>query len=164
MTSKIRYQSNQYKSVYKMSALSSCLESMRDTIRKKSNLAKIIDTWPNPLGEQLSQNCYPLRLTNGILFIGAEHPQWRQAILYNKIKLLSSIKANGHKVKDIKIQQYHPQRSYPNLNNEVSTWEKHPSRIDVHGISTCLSCGNPAPAGEMALWGHCGFCRRIKLK
>jgi hypothetical protein len=33
----------------------------------------------------------------------------------------------------------------------------------VHGMATCPSCGSPAPAGEMALWGHCSFCRRAQL-
>ncbi|MDG2216199.1 MAG: DUF721 domain-containing protein, partial [Synechococcus sp. cluster2_bin.235] len=46
---------------------------------------------------------------------------------------------------------------------EESVWARHPSRIDVHGMASCPCCDSPAPAGEMALWGHCGFCRRLKL-
>jgi predicted nucleic acid-binding Zn ribbon protein len=33
----------------------------------------------------------------------------------------------------------------------------------VHGMSQCPLCGSPAPAGEMARWGHCSFCRQKQL-
>ena len=46
---------------------------------------------------------------------------------------------------------------------EKGIWERHPSRFDVHGLAICQACKTPAPAGEMALWGKCGFCRRQEL-
>ncbi|MEC9029661.1 MAG: DUF721 domain-containing protein, partial [Cyanobacteriota bacterium] len=64
--------------------------------------------------------------------------------------------------KDLRIQQHHP-GSTPKLESEASIWARHPSRIDVHGMAACQACGSPAPAGEMALWGRCGFCRRLQL-
>ena len=136
---------------------------MRLSIRKKSNLIDIIENWSILAGEQLSKNCIPIRLQKDVLFVGAEHPQWRQALIYNRMKLLASIKAAGHKVKDIKVQQYHPPKNQESEESELSVWERHPSRIDVHGIAICPCCDNPAPAGEMALWGNCGFCRRKNL-
>jgi predicted nucleic acid-binding Zn ribbon protein len=33
----------------------------------------------------------------------------------------------------------------------------------VHGLADCPACGRPAPAGELARWGHCSFCRRQHL-
>jgi predicted nucleic acid-binding Zn ribbon protein len=33
----------------------------------------------------------------------------------------------------------------------------------LRSLATCPQCQSPAPAGEMALWGHCGFCRRQLL-
>ena len=152
------------KSLRSASTISYCLEKIKESIRRESKLLAILESWENLAGEQLAQNCIPLRLQQETLFIGAEHPQWRQALIYNRIKLLSSIKSAGHKVKEIKIQQYHPQKRAQRSKEELTNWKKHPSRIDVHGIAECTSCGNPAPVGEMALWGYCSLCRRNYLK
>ena len=151
------------KSTTSISTLSKCLEAMKISIRKRSSIAAIIDNWETLAGKKLAQNCHPLRIQQGTLFIGAENPQWRQALLYNRMKLLASIKASGHKIKDIKIQQYHPSEKKKIEEDEMNIWGRHPSRIDVHGIAKCSFCGNPAPAGEMALWGYCGLCRRNSL-
>ena len=149
---------------HSITALSKCLEGMRTSIKRKSLIAGLVDNWSNLVGEKLSQNCCPLRIQQGILFIGAEHPQWRQALIYNRMKLISTIKSSGYKIKDIKIQQYYPPKNKNKIEDQKSIWERHPSRFDVHGIAKCNSCGSPAPAGEMALWGNCGFCRRSNLQ
>ena len=49
------------------------------------------------------------------------------------------------------------------IESERNVWARHPSRSDVHGMTICTTCQSPAPAGEMALWGHCGFCRRKEI-
>ena len=46
---------------------------------------------------------------------------------------------------------------------EAEVWGAHPSRVDVHGMATCPRCSSPAPAGEMARWGYCSFCRQKQL-
>ena len=146
-----------------ISNLSSCLEEMRVALGRKSDIAKIIENWPNLVGEQLSRNCSPLRIQQGTLFIGAEQAQWRQALIYSRMKLLANIKSSGHEIKDIRIQQHYHSKIKDSREDQQSIWERHPSRTDVHGIATCSSCNSPAPAGEMALWGKCGFCRRANL-
>ena len=146
-----------------ISGIESCLAGVKAAIKKKNHLAKIQDSWRTLVGEKLSENCQPIRLNQGVLVIGAEYPQWRQALMYNRMKLLSSIRAAGHDVRELKIQQYYPNKVNKNSEDELSIWERHPSRIDVHGIAKCSSCGIPAPAGEMAFWGTCSLCRQIEL-
>ena len=141
------------------SNISSCLENLERNIKSKNNLAKMVEDWPKLVGEQLAENCCPLKLTKFTLFIGAEQPQWRQALLYNQLKLLSSIKAAGYKVKELKIQQYYPSK-ISKIDNEKNIWDNHPSRIDVHGMEKCSECGSPSPTGELARWGKCSFCKR----
>ena len=106
-----------------------------------------------------------MQLLGGTLVIGANHPQWLQALKYNRTQLLGTLRAAGHKIKDIRIQQHHPDliTRKEDTQDQESIWSRHPSRIDVHGIANCDSCGSPAPAGEMALWGMCGFCRRQNI-
>ena len=148
--------SNQNKS------LSNCLEEIKLNLKKGNALAGISQQWALLVGKQLASNCTPLSLTRGILIIGASHPQWRQALIFTRNELLSSLRAAGYSIKDLKIQQYHPEK-IKNLEPEKSIWAKHPSRLDVHKIETCQSCLKPATSGEISLWGKCGFCRRKDL-
>ena len=115
--------------------------------------------WEKIAGKNVASNCTPLSIKNGILVIGANHPQWRQALFYNRLKLIESLNSADYKVKDIRIKQYYPQQIKEQV-SEKNIWESHPSRTDIHGISDCECCGNPAPLGEIQLWGKCGFCRR----
>ncbi len=144
------------------SPLAKCLNDVKNTWKKQSNLAGLWQEWPRLAGDQLAKNCRPLSLNRGVLVIGASHPNWRQALQYNRMQLLAALKAAGHEVKDLRIQQHYPS-SPKQLESEESLWARHPSRIDVHGMDNCKICKSPAPAGEMALWGKCGFCRREEL-
>ncbi len=143
-------------------SLSACLERLRSQWRRDGSLAAIWQDWSKLAGAQLAPHCRPLNLQGDVLIVGASHPQWRQALLYSRPQLLASLRAAGHAIKDLRIQQHHSQPR-PDLESEAAVWARHPSRIDVHGMETCPSCGRPSPAGEMALWGHCGFCRRSEL-
>ena len=118
--------------------------------------------WPGIAGKRLAPHCRPLSLHRGVLTIGASHPQWRQALQYNKPQLLSALKQAGHAIKDLRVQQHYPPASVT-VEDEASIWSRHPSRADVHGMGSCPDCGRPAPNGEMKLWGHCGFCHRQDL-
>tara|TARA_B100000700_G_C15014671_1_gene842705 strand:- start:1603 stop:2076 length:474 start_codon:yes stop_codon:yes gene_type:complete len=143
--------------------LNNCLSELKDNWEKQDSLASIWNKWPELAGDQLSVNCCPLEIRLGILYIGASHPQWLQALQYNKCQLLAKLKAAGFaRIKDIKIQRYYPSKR-SELESQKSIWERHPSRIDVHGLGSCSFCGSPAPSGEMALWNKCGFCRRKDL-
>ncbi len=143
-------------------SISSSLKKIKVAWRKKSNLASISQDWPNLVGEKLAQNCTPLALKGGILTIGASHPQWRQALIYTRIQLLESLRSSGHKIKDLRIQQYYPQK-ITKIETEKSIWDKHPSRINSTGLKICKSCQKPAPSGELLRWNKCSFCRRIEL-
>jgi len=142
--------------------LSGCLDLLRRNWRQEGSIAAIWEDWPRLAGSQLAPHCRPLTLHGGLLTIGASQPQWRQALQYSRPQLLAALRGAGHAVRDLRIQQHHPGHR-PEMESEEAIWERHPSRIDVHGMACCPRCKSPAPAGEMALWGHCGFCRRQEL-
>ena len=139
-----------------------CLQSLRSTWRREGSLAALWQDWAQLAGSPLSDHCRPLNLSHGVLTVGARHPQWRQALQYSKPQLLAAIRSAGHVVRDLRIQRHYPSSS-SQLETEESVWARHPSRTDVHGMASCPRCKSPAPAGEMALWGYCGFCRRVQL-
>ena len=146
------------------SSLSSCLDDLKHSWQNKGNkIAGLWRDWPKIAGEPLASNCRPLSLKRGVLIIGASHPQWLQALQYNRNQLLAMLRTEKHEVKDIRIKRYHHSEKAKYQESEQSIWERHPSRVDVHGIAKCQSCNIPSPAGEMALWGVCGFCRRKAL-
>ena len=146
------------------SDLSSCLDSVKKAWqREHNNIAALWQDWSKLAGEPLASNCKPIELRRGTLVIGATHPQWLQALQYNRMQLLARIKAKGYAIRDLRIQLYQATKPRKKLENEQSIWGRHPSRIDVHGLAKCNQCNSPAPAGEMALWGMCGFCRRKNI-
>ena len=142
--------------------ISSCLNDLKASWKQNGSIAGIWQEWPRLAGPQLAPHCLPLSFRHGILVIGANHPQWRQALQYNRPQLLAALRNAGHDVKDLRIQQHHS-LSKEAIESEQSIWARHPSRSDVHGMTSCSVCKSPAPAGEMALWGKCGFCRRKQL-
>ncbi len=145
-----------------ISRISNCLDKLEDSWEKKKTIASIWKKWPKIAGPELAENCQPLSLQNGILFIGASHPHWRQALLYNRIQLLAALRASGNKVRDLKIKQHYPLQKEVG-ENEKEIWSKHPSRTDIHGTNICKVCNSPSPAGETNRWGKCSFCRRKDL-
>ena len=146
------------------SALSICLNDLKNTWRKKSNnVAGLWQDWSELAGEPLASNCQPMNLRRGVLVIGAKHPQWLQALQYNRPQLIARLRSKGYQIRDLRIQHYHPLAKEKQQESEYSIWEKHPSRIDIHGMTKCNECNSPAPAGEIKLWGMCGFCRRKNI-
>ncbi len=97
------------------------------------------------------------------LTIGASHPQWRQALQYNRLELIESLKLYGYQIKEIRIRQHYPNDLVAS-ESEKEIWEKHPSRTDKNGITNCPFCKVPSPKGEVKLWGKCSFCRRKELR
>ncbi len=142
--------------------LSDCLDSVSRQWRRDGGLAGLWQDWPAIAGDQLAPHCRPLSLRRGVLTIGASHPQWRQALQYNRLQLLAALKSKGHPVRDLRIQQHHSVNQ-ARLESEANIWARHPSRTDIHGMGTCPSCGRPAPNGEIKLWTVCGFCHRQRL-
>jgi predicted nucleic acid-binding Zn ribbon protein len=96
--------------------------------------------------------------------VGAAPGPWLQALQYNRHQLLGALRAQGFSVRDLRLEQHHPAAAAPPGGlQEGEVWAAHPSRVDVHGMATCPRCSSPAPAGEMARWGHCSFCRQKQL-
>ena len=138
-----------------------CLEEIKSSW--EGNVGGLIQDWGKIAGEQLALNCTPLNIQNKVLTIGASHPQWRQAIQYNRLKLIESLQSSGYKIKDIRIRQHYPNNLVTG-ESEKEIWAKHPSRTDRNGIINCPLCKVPSPKGEVKLWGRCSFCRRKELK
>ena len=145
-------------------ALASCLDTLQHDWRRDGHLAGLWREWPRIACPQLAPHCRPLQLQGGLLTVGAAPGPWLQALQYNRHQLLGSLRAAGFSVRDVRVQQHHPGApGTPGGQSEADVWAVHPSRCDVHGMADCPACGRPAPAGEMARWGHCSFCRRASL-
>jgi predicted nucleic acid-binding Zn ribbon protein len=146
------------------SPLSDCLGALQSRWRQGGHLAALWQAWPRIAGPQLAPHCRPLRLQGGVLSIGAAAGPWLQALQYNRHQLLAALRAAGFTLRDLRIERALPQ-PLPTADGTASAeaWQCHPSRVDVHGMATCPGCAAPAPAGEMARWGHCSFCRRRQL-
>tara|TARA_B100000214_G_scaffold361550_1_gene325070 strand:+ start:28 stop:510 length:483 start_codon:yes stop_codon:yes gene_type:complete len=138
----------------------SCLEEIKSSW--KGNVGGLIQDWVEIAGKQLALNCTPLSIQNKVLTIGASHPQWRQALQYNRLELIESLKLYGYQIREIRIRQHYP-IDLITRESEREIWEKHPSRTDKNGITNCPFCKVPSPMGEVRLWGKCSFCRRKEL-
>ena len=146
------------------SALSDCLATMQQRWQQGGHLAALWQAWPRLAGPQLAGHCRPLRLQGGVLTVGGDPGPWLQALQYNRHQLLAALRAAGFALRDLRIERA---AAMPIAAADAvaasEAWQCHPSRVDVHGMATCPCCSSPAPAGEMARWGHCSFCRRQSL-
>nr|YP_002049361.1 hypothetical protein PCC_0736 [Paulinella chromatophora]ACB43151.1 hypothetical protein PCC_0736 [Paulinella chromatophora] len=142
-------------------AISRCLSELKQTWKANANLAALWQDWNEIVGPQLALHCQPISLRDQVLTIGASDPQWRQALQYNRQKLIGSVKNWGFEIREVRIQQHYFNKIVGSrMNEELIIWDCHPSRADIHGMVNCPTCQSPAPTGEMARWGHCGFCKR----
>ena len=85
------------------SPLGDCLDRLRQDWRRDGSLAGLWQDWPSIAGDLLATHCRPLSLQRGVLTVGASHPQWRQALQYNKPQLISSLNRAGHPVRDLSL-------------------------------------------------------------
>ena len=138
-----------------------CLEEIKSSWEGK--VGGLLQDWVEIAGEQLALNCTPLNIHNKVLTIGASHPQWRQALQYNRLELIESLKSYGYEIREIKIRQHYP-IDLITRESEKEIWERHPSRTNRNGLINCPYCKVPSPKGEVKLWGKCSFCRRKELK
>jgi predicted nucleic acid-binding Zn ribbon protein len=144
--------------------LATCLEALQRDWGRQDHLAALWQAWPRLAGPQLAPHCRPLALRAGVLTVGALPGPWLQALQYNRHQLLGALRGAGFTIRDLRFSQHYPEQpSTPGSQEEADVWARHPSRSDVHGMAVCPVCSRPAPAGEMARWGHCGFCRRADL-
>ncbi|MEB3200415.1 MAG: DUF721 domain-containing protein [Synechococcaceae cyanobacterium] len=145
-------------------SLEGCLAALRRDWQQQGSEAALWLAWPDLAGPQLAPHCRPLQFRHGLLTVGALPGPWLQALQYNRHQLMGSLRAAGFAVRDLRVQQHHPQAMPPAASADAQdSWDRHPSRSDVHGMADCPDCARPAPVGEMARWGHCSFCRRARL-
>ena len=142
-------------------ALNKCLIKFRESWSDFDKLFNLSNNWAKVVGEELSKECQPLKIENNILTISANHPQWRQALIYNKHKLKESILRLGINLKNIRIvQNYEEKTNKIKVSNTKLDWDNHPSRIKDQQIQNCKVCERPTPLREIERWGKCTFCWR----
>ena len=147
------------------SPLGDCLSAVQRGWQREGHLAALWQAWPRIAGPQLAPHCRPLRLAGGLLTVGAAPGPWLLALRYNRHQLLAALRAAGFTLRDLRVEQALPQQHAAGDADAVfNDWQRHPSRVDVHGMAPCPACGSPAPAGEMARWGHCSFCCRARFE
>ena len=96
------------------SSLQHCLDDFKKSWGDLDKLSKLNESWGKLIGLELSKACKPLKIEKKTLVIAVNHPQWRQALIYNKHRLKDSICRFGIDLNEIKIIQ----------NYEVKTLEK----------------------------------------
>ena len=138
-----------------------CLDDFKKSWKDLDKLSKLNENWEKLIGLELSKACKPLKIEQKTLIIAVNHPQWRQALIYNKHKLKESISRFGINLKEIKIiQNYEVKTLDKKKINAKTVWENHPSRIMNNNMIICKKCNSPAPEGEISRWGECTFCWR----
>ena len=143
-------------------ALNKCLVKFRESWSDFDKLLQLSNDWANVVGKELAHECQPLKIENNILTIVANHPQWRQALIYNKHKLKESILRLGINLKNIRIvQNYQDESNKDKFSNNKLIWDNHPSRIKNQKMHNCKVCDRPTPIGEIERWGKCTFCWRM---
>ena len=141
--------------------LRNCLDNFKKSCGDLDKLSTINNNWKDLIGLELFQECRPLNIEKRTLIVAVNHPQWRQALIYNKHKLKERIEKIGITLNEIKIiQNYELKNKKIQISNAKIVWEKHPSRIDQNNMSICTVCNSPTPHGEIKRWGKCSFCWR----
>ena len=142
-------------------ALNNCLINFRKSWSDLDKMLNLSNNWTKVVGNELSKECKPLTIENNILTIVANHPQWRQALIYNKHKLKESIFKIGINLKNIRIvQNYQDELNKAKVSDNKLVWDNHPSRINNQKIQNCKVCERPTPLREIERWGKCTFCWR----
>ncbi len=142
-------------------ALNKCLIKFRESWSDFDKMLNLSNDWTKVVGKELAKECQPLKIENNILTIVANHPQWRQALIYNKHKIKESILRLGINLNNIRIvQNYQYKLNKNKVSNTKLIWDNHPSRIKDQQIQNCKICERPTPLREIERWGKCTFCWR----
>ena len=144
-------------------SIQSCLDDFKKSWKDLDKLSQLNEKWEKLIGLELSRACKPLKIDQRTLTIAVNHPQWRQALIYNKHRLKETIRNFGINLNEIKIIQSYEDKTLDNKKaNAKFIWENHPSRIKNNNMGICKICNSPAPKGEISRWGKCTFCWRKK--
>ena len=141
--------------------MQNCLDDFKKSWGDLEKLSRLNENWEKLIGKELFKTCKPLKFEQKTLIIAANHPQWRQALIYNKHRLKETIRKFGIDIKEIKIiQNYEIETLNKKQMNAKNLWENHPIRITNNNMIICSKCNSPAPKGEISRWGKCTFCWR----
>ena len=144
-------------------SLEKCLITFKKSWSEIDHLLELSQNWEIIVGKDLSKECKPLKIEKAVLTVVANHPQWRQALIYNKHKLKDSIERFGIKISNIRIIQDYQSNLLKKESSKINEdWENHPSRINKQELRKCEFCGIPTPKGEIKRWGKCAFCWRVR--
>jgi len=111
-------------------SLRNCLDNFKKSCGDLDKLSTINNNWKDLIGLELFQECKPLNIEKRTLIIAVNHPQWRQALIYNKHKLKERIEKIGITLNEIKIiQNYELKTKNTKATNSKIVWAEHPSRI-----------------------------------
>ena len=145
-------------------SLKICLDDFKKSWGDLNKLSEINENWRQLIGLELFKECKPLKFEKKILTITVNHPQWRQALIYNKHRLKERIEKIGIDLNEIRIiQNYELKPVNINNTNPKLLWENHPSRVNRNNMSICNICNCPTPKGEISRWGKCTFCWRKNI-
>ena len=143
-------------------SLQNCLNDFKKSWEELDKLSKLNENWDNIIGLELAKECKPLKIEQKILTVAVNHPQWRQALIYNKHRLKENIKSKlGISFKEIRIIQHYKEKKEERILEDAKlVWENHPSRVKNNNMVICKFCNCPSPKGEISRWGKCTFCWR----
>ena len=142
-------------------SIHNCLNDFKKSWEDFDKLSQLNENWEKLIGLELCRACKPLKIEKKTLTIAVNHPQWRQALIYNKHRLKETICNFGLNLNEIKIiQNYEVKTLDQKEHNAKEVWENHPSRIKNNNMVICKLCNSPAPKGEISRWGKCTFCWR----
>ena len=144
--------------------LKNCLNDFKKSWIEFDQISKIYENWNKIIGQELSRECKPLKIERNFLIVRVNHPQWRQALIYNKHIIKNNI-ARRIKINldEIRIIQSYEERKLQKKEDAYLVWENHPSRIKKSNLVSCEICNCPSPKGEILRWGKCTFCWRKKI-
>ncbi|HRD41512.1 MAG TPA: DUF721 domain-containing protein [Prochlorococcaceae cyanobacterium AMR_MDS_5431] len=147
------------------SSIADCLIKIKATWRKDFLLIDLLTDWEYIVGYPLAHHCQPIGFKNQRLIVGAEESDWLQSLIWNRKRLLESLRKRGFEVRDLQIKRYHLEN---NRSNQISTnllvQECNPNRGDIHGTSNYSVCHCSVFNGEMGCWGHCSLCQRHQFQ
>ncbi len=145
-------------------SIRNCLDDFKKSWDDLDKLSQLSENWEKLIGLELYSVCKPLKIEQKILTIAVNHPQWRQALIYNKHRLKETFSKFGINLNEIKIiQNYEAKILDKKENNANKVWENHPIRIKKNNMVICKICNTPTPKGEITRWGKCTFCWRKKV-
>ena len=142
-------------------SIRNCLDDFKKSWDDLDKLSKLNENWKKLIGLELYGACKPLKIEQKTLTISVNHPQWRQALIYNRHRLKEAICRFGINLNEIKIIQNYEVKTLDKKDfNAKKVWENHPNRIKNNNMVICKKCNSPAPKGEISRWGECTFCWR----